>query len=108
MSKSWGKCNKANITGRETELLPCPFCGSVPEMKPWHGGRPTKMMVSCENFECSVAPSAIGETPEEAVYVWNRRAPSERDEFAKIVLCLKQRGLIPDTFDAANLEAEDA
>ncbi len=54
-------------------LWSCPFCGSKPEMIKWHGGKPTKRMISCENEECHVAPSVIGETPTEAADRWNHR-----------------------------------
>lgn len=58
------------------KLLPCPFCGSVAEMEPWHGGAPTKQMIMCVGREdvCEVAPMVTGETPEEAVANWNCRA----------------------------------
>lgn len=79
-----------------TDLLPCPFCGGKPESEPWHGGAPTKVMISCSNAEygdedggCSVGPQVTGETPEEAAAAWNRRSsPTEGDnqriiEFAR-------------------------
>lgn len=58
-------------------LLPCPFCGSAPEMEPWHGGAPTKQLVACRSETCHVGPGVTGETPEEAISRWNsREAPS--------------------------------
>jgi len=54
-------------------LLPCPFCGEAPEMEPWHGGKPTKQMVSCVNDACAVLPQVTGETPALAAEAWNQR-----------------------------------
>ncbi|KAB8123979.1 hypothetical protein D3W54_06950 [Komagataeibacter medellinensis] len=59
-------------------LLPCPFCGSRAEIEWWHGGAPTKQMVSCggnsnDELVCEVSPMVTGETPEEAAEHWNRR-----------------------------------
>jgi hypothetical protein len=60
------------------KLKPCPFCGKPPTMEPWHGGAPTKQLVSCSNVEgprlCQVAPGVTGETPRQAAARWNRRA----------------------------------
>jgi len=56
-------------------LKTCPFCGSVPTMRPWHGGGPNKVLLACENDPgCDVLPVVTGETPEEAGASWNRRA----------------------------------
>ncbi|GAA5627493.1 hypothetical protein Brsp05_02784 [Brucella sp. NBRC 12953] len=61
------------------ELKPCPFCGAAAEMQPWHGGAPTKQLISCSDDQCDVGPSVTGETPEEAATRWNTRpaAPVE-------------------------------
>lgn len=56
-----------------TALKACPFCGSQAGMEPWHGGAPTKQMISCTSDECEVAPMVTGETPDEAVTRWNTR-----------------------------------
>jgi hypothetical protein len=70
------------------ELLPCPFCGDELNIEPWHGGKPTKMMISCHGLyansvmgrcngaeiTCEVAPIVTGETREEAIRNWNTRA----------------------------------
>lgn len=65
-------------------MKPCPFCGEYPTMQPWHGGLPTKKLITCTNASfydedggCSVGPSVTGETEEEAVASWNRRAGTE-------------------------------
>lgn len=56
------------------EGLACPFCGSTPMIQYWHGGRPSKRMISC-NY-CEVGPSVTGETKAEALETWNRRSPA--------------------------------
>lgn len=43
-------------------------------MEPWHGGKPTKQLVSCSNEFCPASPGVCGETPKEAIAAWNRRA----------------------------------
>lgn len=78
-------------------LLPCPFCGGEPTIRPWHGGRPTKKLILCSNGDyydedggCSAGPSVCGETEEEAAAAWNRRTDSERKltpEEAWTILC---------------------
>lgn len=58
---------------------PCPFCGSPAEITSWHGGAPTKVMIACvqANTEaCEVGPQVTGETTEEGLEHWNRRATS--------------------------------
>lgn len=61
-------------------LLPCPFCGVVPEVEPWHGGAPTKVLIHCDGDDCDVQPSVTGETGKEAAIRWNVRtqAPTEQ------------------------------
>ena len=55
-------------------LLPCPFCGTAPIRQPWHGGAPTKILISCDNEDCAVSPGVTGETPPMAEERWNTRA----------------------------------
>lgn len=56
-------------------LATCPFCGTQNiELKPWHGGLPTKRWVGCGNDDCHVQPSVTGDTRAIAVRRWNRRA----------------------------------
>lgn len=70
----------------DIHLLQCPFCGDIPEMEPWHGGAPTKVMISCVNDSgCSVLPQVTGETPDEAVEHWNRRSSGQPAANAKPV-----------------------
>ena len=57
-------------------MLPCPFCGETPDIETWHGGKPTKHMVSCINDECSCAPQCTGQTHAEAIARWNTRVAS--------------------------------
>ncbi len=56
----------------EHEALACPFCGGPAEIEPWHGGKPTKVLISCSDH-CEVAPSVTGETRRQALTVWNQR-----------------------------------
>lgn len=59
-----------------TDPLPCPFCGALPTIVPWHGGPATKRMISCENEDsCAVNPMVSGDTRKEAIEYWNRRSP---------------------------------
>ena len=76
-------------------LLPCPFCSGVATMQPWHGGAPTKQLVSCSNEDgnCEAAPAVTGETSAEAIAVWNRRAlpiappaPLQEDKISPVEL----------------------
>ncbi len=59
------------------EMLPCPFCGAAAEMEPWHGGAPTKQMISCSSETCDVCPMVTGETTAEAITLWNTRTPPQ-------------------------------
>lgn len=56
-------------------LLPCPFCGAIPEIEFWLGGGPNRRVISCQEFSCAVAPYVTGSTPADAVRKWNRRQP---------------------------------
>jgi hypothetical protein len=55
------------------EALPCPWCGTKPEMRPWHGGGINKQLIGCVSTRCEVVPSVTGESPKEAISKWNRR-----------------------------------
>lgn len=54
---------------------PCPFCGSIPTVEPWHGGGSRKTMVHCSDDWCEVAPSVTGTTRSRTIAAWNRRKP---------------------------------
>lgn len=57
------------------ECLPCPWCGLTPQIEPWHGGGPLKMMVSCPDGDssCDVGPMVTGPTRRKAIKIWNTR-----------------------------------
>lgn len=68
----------------DPDALPCPFCGTPATIEYWHGGKPTKRMISCGGqadtlmrgnrpITCHVAPSVTGETRAEALRRWNAR-----------------------------------
>lgn len=58
----------------EWEAKPCPWCGMVPSIEPWHGGGPQKRRLSCENERCAVAPHITASTRRRALVTWNSRA----------------------------------
>ena len=58
----------------DNELLCCPFCGTIPEIEPWHGGGARKRLISCVNEDCTVGPFVTGTTKARAIAHWNRRA----------------------------------
>lgn len=64
----------------DEKMKPCPFCGIVPDIETWHGGKPTKHMVSCCNDECPCAPQCTGQTRAEAIHRWNIRAAEREKE----------------------------
>jgi hypothetical protein len=60
----------------DPDALPCPFCGAVATIEYWHGGKPSKRLISCSDAlgACEVAPSVTGENRAEALKRWNTRA----------------------------------
>lgn len=64
------------------QMLPCPFCGAAAEIEPWHGGAPTKIMISCSDgeYNCDICPTVVGETREEAISRWNMRTQPKANE----------------------------
>lgn len=62
-----------NSRKRISQPLPCPFCGAIPVIQPWHGGGKRKRMVTCDNDDCWVGPSVTGSTRQRAVARWNWR-----------------------------------
>ncbi len=66
--------------GEKTGIKGCPFCGTQPEITPWHGGPPTKRMISCINDPgCDVLPMVSGDTMREAVKRWNTRTVPDQE-----------------------------
>ena len=53
------------------DLLPCPFCGQMPNTCLYDGD--TGIQISCENLHCGVYPKSIGEIAL-AIAAWNTRA----------------------------------
>jgi hypothetical protein len=55
----------------QTELKPCPFCGTVPKLTAIVASR---FWVSCKNRRCGINPETrLCETQDEAVSTWNER-----------------------------------
>ena len=68
---------------KETELKPCPFCGSTEEpfIMPHAGGRRWSLDHYCsrdKNDEITIVISIYGNSREEVIARWNRRADNER------------------------------
>lgn len=57
----------------DAKSKPCPFCGDLPTIQPWHGGGTRKRMIACENDRCRVAPMVTGSNADRARETWNRR-----------------------------------
>ena len=69
-----------------TDLKPCPFCATEPNVEPWHGGPSSKRRVGCENEDCDVQPSVCGDTYEIAARRWNTRKSVVTDEMVERAL----------------------
>lgn len=82
--------------------MPCPFCGKIPAVQPWHGGGPRKHVVNCDNEECDASPIVPGNTETIAIRRWNKRPTIQhqfnRDERANIehALCHLEANKIAD------------
>lgn len=61
----------------EPDALNCPFCGEQATIEFYHGGRPSKRLISCSSTTCEVRPSVTGETHAKALSHWNLRTPSQ-------------------------------
>jgi hypothetical protein len=59
----------------DLSIKACPFCDAPAQIQYWHGGRPSKRLVSCSGDDCDINPSVTGETKAEAIEKWERRAP---------------------------------
>lgn len=75
MGKNAGLIDRLNMMPVvRHDLKGCPFCGAAPLIEYWHGGKPTKRMITCGGMSCDVAPKVTGETEREAIQRWERRA----------------------------------
>lgn len=63
-------------TGKQADLLPCPFCGEPPEIDKtgqWH-------RVECVNQKCSIAPNSLSaRSRKQAIDEWNTRPDQQKD-----------------------------
>lgn len=59
-------------------LMVCPFCGHHAEVHRetqfLYNLEITNWRVCCRNYQCSVKPTAIGRTLQQAAEKWNRRS----------------------------------
>jgi len=60
-----------------THLKPCPFCGDEAEHIHVFA---YEEIVRCSNPCCFVRPSVTCELPVECEELWNKRAPTDREE----------------------------
>lgn len=60
---------------RNTETMPCPFCGQAPTVELAY-----RWMVSCEAAVCPANPDVGHPFRHEAVALWNRRAAPQPEE----------------------------
>lgn len=93
---------KSEVGGQRSEvgatsLKPCPFCGGENTLLIPPG------QIHC--LSCGANGPHLKVTRMEARYAWNQRVPRERDEFALIILRLKQRGMITQA-DVDRLERD--
>lgn len=58
----------------ELTLRPCPACDALPEIRPWRGNGPRRVMVACGNVDCPAVLCVIQRTRRDAITAWNRRA----------------------------------
>ena len=64
-------------------LLPCPFCGKIPEIEElkYMDGRMDKYYVSCKNDKCACEPMTFAHKNKGVVTrAWNKRLPPRRTE----------------------------
>jgi hypothetical protein len=103
----------------ETEILPCPFCGSKPVTERT-GFSLRAMYIYCINDNGCPRPKAIGETEEKAIENWNLRfghaqtpvvtsalALADRIELAKVALITEGRDDDGEYESTDHLEQDD-
>jgi len=59
------------MTTNTPVVAPCPFCGSVPSIRPTPN---SQLMVECINRSCTVSPFVTAETEGQAIAHWNKRS----------------------------------
>lgn len=73
------------------KLLPCPFCGSIPIIN--DGGITHRYGIWCDSQDCNMSPGGDCFTEiEDAVRVWNTRAPVEESKGDKPLNPKEYRG----------------
>lgn len=59
--------------------LPCPFCGSEPELEPYSvTRRSAKWHIGCTNNGCHAGPGLVAPTRKVALGRWNSRTQPEK------------------------------
>lgn len=61
---------------QKTMVKPCPFCGEMPRIIPWHGSTKRKRAILCR-ANCDVGPMVTGGTLAVAARRWNGRVPGK-------------------------------
>lgn len=70
------------------ELLPCPFCGGVMMFRKalWPSDGNTDAIIHAGPSVCGLAAFDVGTADESVIPIWNRRAPSPRDQACSAML----------------------
>lgn len=67
------------------DLMSCPFCGQTPEVEPWGGGGPDRVIIYCPTGQMDgdpvcASPQVVGENPLQAATFWNTRPVQRRSK----------------------------
>jgi len=70
------------------ELLPCPFCGGAMMFRKalWPSDGNTDAIIHAGPSVCGLAAFDVGTADESVIPIWNRRAPSPRDQACSAML----------------------